>query len=131
MHSSSPQLLWQAKTRGGMFGDQAVAAAMTDRIVHHARTRAGQPYRGCAIVSVERILLVPQVSASGSGPGCLPDGRGTGFCASGPGFEDELKYRLNPCDPRAARPGGPRDRVGDPEHWLTPSGPILKDFWVS
>lgn len=32
-----------------------------------------------------RMLVLPRVSTRGSGPGCLPVGRGTGFCALGLG----------------------------------------------
>ena len=36
-----------------------------------------------------------RASARGSGPGCLPDGRGTGFCASGAKFDRRLDDRVD------------------------------------
>lgn len=56
----------------------------TRRAVLQSRTRSKQSLSattGLPILQRRRILEMSPASAGESGPGCLPDGRGAGFCA--------------------------------------------------
>jgi hypothetical protein len=72
-----------------------------------------------------RILLMLRASARGSGPGCLPDGRGTGFCALRPKFDDVPQDRIDEPPPRWARTHSPGDAIGDPQQGLVGTEAVL------
>jgi len=54
------------------------------------------------------ILEMLRASARGSGPGCLPDGRGTGFCALRPKFDDGVEELVDLHPPPVVRADRPR-----------------------
>jgi len=93
----------------------------TDRNVH-AETRL-------RCVRGRRIIDVPRVSTRGSGPGCLPDGRGTGFCALRPKFDHVEKNRLDQLSPGRAGADGPGDPVGDRQQRFLPATAVLPHQW--
>ena len=62
----------------GRIEARPIGAALDDSSHYIGHTREVTDLR---MVIRGRILDLPRASALGSGPGCLPDGRGTGFCA--------------------------------------------------
>ncbi len=73
------------------------------------------------------ILNPPRVSTRGSGPGCLPDGRGTGFCALRAKFDNFPQDRVNQLPPGWACADRPRDPICDPQQRLFGAEAMLPD----